>query len=120
MNKLPKYHIIFAYLPVKCQGKSCQVMELLIAPESKMAAVIGSYSTYRQHCSDCYRRQSKYRENLFLKKNANLNTRQIYQLCSIPNSQLLFIRYICFQYSLMTALNVLVFDYDEQHSTFVM
>ena len=33
-------------------------------------------------CSDCSRRQNKCRESIFLKKNANLNTRQINQLYS--------------------------------------
>ena len=40
------YHDIilwFVYLPVQLLGNSCQVMELLITPESKIAAVIGSY-----------------------------------------------------------------------------
>ena len=33
-------------------------------------------------CSDCSRSQNKYRENSFLKKNANVSTRQISQLYS--------------------------------------
>ena len=35
MNKLPRYHIIIRILTCPIWGNSCQVMELLIAPEKQ-------------------------------------------------------------------------------------
>ena len=50
-------------------------------------------STWRWRCSDCSRCQNKYRENTFLKKNANLSTRQINQLYSISQTKEIFRKY---------------------------